>query len=194
MQITKKREINKLEKQILFFRMLQNKYLRVLPYKALLRMFIDFTNFRITKINNQYVAHSFMPPFPGKAFDNCLKAFKNHQDALFNAHISVTNRCEYDCDFCSNYYKRGQEMSLEQIQNLIKKLQEKNVSTLAFTGGDPLIRKDLAQIIKSVGENSTTYVFSSGKNFTKEKARELKNAGLFHSKTWRVACRAAIFN
>lgn len=179
MQITKKKELNKLEKQFLFIRMLGNKHLRVLPFKVLLRIYIDFTNFRITAINNQYLVHSFMPPFPGKAFDNCLKAWKNHQDALFNAHISVTNRCEYDCDFCSNYYKKGQEMSLEQIQNLIKKLQGKNVSTLAFTGGDPLIRKDLAQIIESVGENTTTYVFSSGKNFTKEKAIELKNAGLF---------------
>jgi len=177
---TEKREITKIERfYYIPYYCFTNKYLKKLPKKFLFRIFRDFSKMKITKINDKLLVHSFIPPIPGKAFDNCLKAMLNHKDSLLNAHLSITNKCFYNCDYCSNEYKKGGEMSTEEVKGVIRKLQRKRLSVLAFTGGEPLLREDLTEIIRSVGEETVSYVFTSGQGLTEEKAGELKEAGLF---------------
>jgi len=61
---------------------------------------------------------------------------------------------------------------------LIQDTQDLGVSVINFVGGEPLMRDDLPEIIKSVDKDfSTTILFTNGWNLL-ERAKELKQAGL----------------
>lgn len=50
---------------------------------------------------------------------------------------------------------------------------------IGITGGEPMIRDDIFDIIKAIDNRSTTILFTSGFNLTYEKAKKLKESGLF---------------
>jgi MoaA/NifB/PqqE/SkfB family radical SAM enzyme len=177
--MVKKKELNKLEKILaVILAVNQNKYLRKFPLRLRIRVFKDFTKTKIIKIGGKYFTLVFMPPYPSKAFDRLMKAFLNHKNSLTNVHLSVTNKCFFNCEYCSNKYKKGREMALEEIKKIIRKLQEKELPQIWFTGGEPLLRKDFPEIVKHVGDKSASYVFTSGYGLDEKKAMELKKAGL----------------
>lgn len=51
---------------------------------------------------------------------------------------------------------------------------------LGFTGGEPLLHKDLVEIVKSVGDDCAIKLFTTGSNLTPQLAKELKEAGLLY--------------
>jgi MoaA/NifB/PqqE/SkfB family radical SAM enzyme len=61
---------------------------------------------------------------------------------------------------------------------LIRQAQDLGVSVINFVGGEPLLRPDLADIIQAVDKRlSTTILFTNGW-LLRDRARELKRAGL----------------
>ena len=52
-------------------------------------------------------------------------------------------------------------------------------SIVGFTGGEPLLREDLEEIVSSVDDRSISYVFTNGYGLTRERALSLRKAGLF---------------
>lgn len=96
--------------------------------------------------------------------------------------FAVTDECNADCEHCSFFDKvdkiKGKTLTLSQSQKLIKDAQELGVSVINFTGGEPLMRKDLPEIISAVNKDlSTTLLFTNGW-FLSERAEDLKKAGL----------------
>ena len=51
---------------------------------------------------------------------------------------------------------------------------------LGFTGGEPLLNKDIVEIVKSVGDDCAIKLFTTGSNLTEQLAAELKKAGLLY--------------
>ncbi len=95
---------------------------------------------------------------------------------------AVNDICNVSCKHCSFFQgveEKGREnLSLEQSKQLIQDAQELGVSVINFVGGEPLLRTDLADIIRSVDKTvSTTVMFTNGW-LLKEKAKELRSAGL----------------
>ncbi|HNW43441.1 MAG TPA: radical SAM protein [Elusimicrobiales bacterium] len=96
--------------------------------------------------------------------------------------FAVTSECNAACGHCSFYKDEKKDgrppVTLEQAVYLIRSAQELGVSVINFTGGEPLLRGDLPEIIKSVDkELSTTAMFTNGW-YLKERCAELKAAGL----------------
>ncbi|MEW6070030.1 MAG: radical SAM protein [Candidatus Thermoplasmatota archaeon] len=132
---------------------------------------------KLVKHDDKIVFSSFAPPFPSKAFNRFVTSFgKKLPTAVY---ISLTNKCMYNCWHCSNMYRTGEELAGKEIIKLIKDFQELGASMLGFTGGEPLLREELPEIIRAVDERASTILFTSGDGFTDEKAEELKKAGLF---------------
>jgi MoaA/NifB/PqqE/SkfB family radical SAM enzyme len=50
---------------------------------------------------------------------------------------------------------------------------------ITFDGGEPMLRKDLPDLVSSVGERAIATSFTSGYHLTPEMARRLKEAGLY---------------
>lgn len=145
---------------------------------------------KIVKHRKGFVVTSFLPPMPSKAFYQVFNAiprkntsFYEHINSLRTApismHIAITNKCGFNCWHCSNVGKSKEDIiSTEQMIKLIKNLQDMGVAIIGFTGGEPLLRKDIEELIHSVDDSSISVLFTTGQNLSVEKAEKLKKAGL----------------
>jgi MoaA/NifB/PqqE/SkfB family radical SAM enzyme len=95
---------------------------------------------------------------------------------------AVNDECNARCMHCSFYDgvddKTRAALSLDQAQKLIRDAQDLGVSVFNFVGGEPLLRKDLPEIIGAVDKDlATTVLFTNGA-YLAEQARSLRRAGL----------------
>lgn len=69
----------------------------------------------------------------------------------------VTSRCNATCDFChyttqiNDKERKSQELTLEEITEIAK--QYGKISKLSFSGGEPFVREDLAEIMEAFIEH-----------------------------------------
>ena len=77
--------------------------------------------------------------------------------------------------------QRRNELSTEESLTICDQFPAMLVQEVDFTGGEPLIRKDLAKIISYLKNiNITSGIVTNGILLTHEKLTELKEAGLSH--------------
>jgi len=63
--------------------------------------------------------------------------------------IELTYRCNMNCDFCFNKsHISYRELPTKDILKILSKIKEEGIDKIKFTGGEPLLRKDLLQIVK----------------------------------------------
>ncbi len=61
----------------------------------------------------------------------------------------ITSKCNYRCRYCGVWKQPpSPELNLEEVKRGIEALQELKVVELVFTGGNPLLRPDMAEILK----------------------------------------------
>lgn len=74
--------------------------------------------------------------------------------------FNVTNRCNCKCKYCyASFYNRDitEGMSVEQIKKLILDLHKNGCQRISFSGGEPLLQKDIGEIVdyaNSLGMNT----------------------------------------
>ncbi len=99
--------------------------------------------------------------------------------------VSITDRCNLRCQYCMpadgicNIGHRG-ILSLEDMARLIKVGAELGIRKVRLTGGEPLVRKNISQLIHYISEIKTIddiAITTNGILFT-PLADELKAAGL----------------
>ena len=74
---------------------------------------------------------------------------------LLNLRIALTRRCNLHCEYChmeGEDFKENSEseMTVDEIIRIVKVAVELGISKVKFTGGEPLIRKDIVEIVKGV--------------------------------------------
>jgi len=97
--------------------------------------------------------------------------------------FSVTEKCGYNCIYCDKegFFPKTKELSVDEITKLCRLLAEVlDVSRIKFTGGEPLCRKEIVEIIRNVNKLNLYKDISMTSNghLLYEKAEELYNAGL----------------
>lgn len=107
---------------------------------------------------------------------------------LRDLRISVTDRCNFRCVYCMPkevfgadypYLHREQILSFEEITRLAKIFSWHGVKKIRLTGGEPLIRKgivDLVQMLASLPDLDLT--LTTNGSLLSKLALPLKNAGL----------------
>ena len=91
--------------------------------------------------------------------------------------LEVTKLCNARCDFC-DYWETKHEIRLSDYRPIIKRI---NPLVVSITGGEPMLRRDLAQIVRQIKECSIfifTTMVTKGDLLTVAKAQELLNSGL----------------
>ncbi len=88
----------------------------------------------------------------------------------------ITNRCNLRCRYCEEWKKAGDEMSTEEIKELITELKELGTVRISLSGGEPLVREDIGEIIDFIKENDMSVVLTSNGTLVPEKIEEIKNA------------------
>lgn len=61
--------------------------------------------------------------------------------------FNITFKCNQRCSYCGIYNDTRGEMTTEQIYKMIDEFVELGTSRLSITGGEPLLRKDLPEVI-----------------------------------------------
>jgi cyclic pyranopterin phosphate synthase len=80
--------------------------------------------------------------------DNCGRP-------LLNLRIAITQRCNFRCDYChkeGEQCSRGEceDMTVNEIVRIAKIAVSLGISRIKLTGGEPLMRQDLCDIVKGI--------------------------------------------
>ncbi|MEN9597430.1 MAG: hypothetical protein RL236_1864 [Pseudomonadota bacterium] len=96
----------------------------------------------------------------------------------------LTYACPLQCPYCSNpidYTKYKSELSTDDWKRVLSEARKMGAVQLGFSGGEPLIRPDLAELVQHARElGYYSNLITSGYGLTEEKIVELKTAGLDH--------------
>ena len=69
--------------------------------------------------------------------------------------ISVTDRCDFRCVYCMSenmtFLPKKDLLSLEELELVCKTFMSMGVSKIRLTGGEPLVRKGIMQLINNLG-------------------------------------------
>lgn len=100
--------------------------------------------------------------------------------------ISLTDRCNFDCVYCHNeglgdtrgpMDPQDDEMSADDVVRFLEVAREFDVQKVKFTGGEPMLRQDLEEIIRRTPDGMETSLTTNG-TFLPGRAEELREAGL----------------
>ena len=65
---------------------------------------------------------------------------------LFCGH-KLTYKCNLRCKICPFWQRPNEDTSLEQEKTILRQIYDSGACSVAFEGGEPLLRKDLAEIL-----------------------------------------------
>jgi len=100
--------------------------------------------------------------------------------------VSLTDRCNFDCVYCHNeglgdtrgpMDPQDDEMTADEVVRFLEVAAEFDVDSVKFTGGEPMLRQDLAEIIRRTPESMEVSMTTNG-TFLPGRAEDLKAAGL----------------
>ncbi|GLK66859.1 GTP 3',8-cyclase MoaA [Hansschlegelia plantiphila] len=79
------------------------------------------------------------------------------QRAITYLRVSVTDRCDFRCVYCMSehmtFLPKRDLLSLEELDRLCSAFVRLGVRKLRLTGGEPLVRRDLTTLIRSLGRH-----------------------------------------
>jgi pyrroloquinoline quinone biosynthesis protein E len=93
----------------------------------------------------------------------------------------LTYQCPLHCPYCSNPvgYPPGEELSTAEWKSVFTQAAKLGVLHLGLSGGEPLARRDLVELIASAREAGLyTNLITSAVGLDEKKATQLKSAGL----------------
>ncbi len=111
----------------------------------------------------------------GRKFSGHNTEFKNgcpfscglcpaHLNQTALANIVATNRCDLQCWYCFFYAEKAgfvYEPSIEQIIEMIREMRKQRPwvpNAVQLTGGEPLLRSDLVELIRRIKEEGITHI------------------------------------
>jgi pyrroloquinoline quinone biosynthesis protein E len=98
----------------------------------------------------------------------------------------LTYRCPLECPYCSNPLEIGasryqDELSTEEWARVFDEASALGVLQLALTGGEPMARKDIAELIAASTESDLySTLVTSARPFPRTRVEAMKAAGLDH--------------
>lgn len=139
-------------------------------------------------VNSREIKERFCHPVWRKSLANVLMGIATFgiqrpfvTGAPFLVVWDVTYACNLKCKHC--YANAGKaltdELTTEDAKTVIEQLDRASVPMLAFSGGEPLVRKDIFELTKYASERGIyVAVATNATLITKKKAKEMKEAGV----------------
>jgi len=136
--------------------------------------------FTLKETGGHLVIHSHLPPLNSKSYTRFINEhLLAKTKGPSHAQIALTNACPQNCRYCYNKNRTGTPMDTETIIETIQELKKMGVFWLGFTGGEPLLNKEIVRITDISSDGCAVKLFTTGYNLTPTLARDLKKAGLF---------------
>ena len=69
--------------------------------------------------------------------------------------VSVTDRCDFRCTYCMaeqmRFLPKSEVLSFAELETIVTAFVARGVTKLRLTGGEPLVRRDILDLIRSLG-------------------------------------------
>ncbi|QDA61740.1 radical SAM protein [Hymenobacter jejuensis] len=151
--------------------------------------FGEFVPQKMACVDGRYYRGYHSPGWPSAAYTsyvataiNRIVPFRPAPAATLNmVFLAITKKCPLACEHCFEWEALNQKekLTLADLHALVATFQQKNVTQIFFSGGEPMLRiHDLVPVIAAAQPGTDFWVITSGFNFTFENARKLKQAGL----------------
>jgi radical SAM protein with 4Fe4S-binding SPASM domain len=156
-------------------------------YSQIIGFWVEFLR-RNLNIKRQKVEKLLTDPYARRAITNLTKSFAymgiKKPLSLYSPLLIVwdfTHKCNLNCKHC--YSNSGavneEELTTQQAIAVVDQLADAGVTALAFSGGEPLSRKDLFEVARHAADRELyVSVATNGTLLTKENVKKLKQAGV----------------
>lgn len=96
--------------------------------------------------------------------------------------LSVTDRCDFRCVYCMSenmqFLPKQQVLTLEEIYNVAESFVELGVKKIRLTGGEPLVRRGVMDLIRAIGKLPVELVITTNGSQLGHMAGDLRDAGV----------------
>ena len=107
---------------------------------------------------------------------------------LRDLRVSVTDRCNFRCVYCMpkevfgkdfQFLPRGEILSFEEIERLVRVFVGLGVQKVRLTGGEPLVRRNIERLVEMLAKVSDLdLTLTTNGSLLASKAQALRDAGL----------------
>ena len=87
---------------------------------------------------------------------------------------SITERCNSSCQYCNVGRTESPELSTGQVIDIIDSLKSLGTKLIKFTGGEPLLREDIVEIINHTHSRGFVVILSTNGILFPEKIKKIK--------------------
>lgn len=111
--------------------------------------------------------------------------------------VSLTQRCNLDCIYCHHEGEAhaASEMNLDEVLRVVRVAKSVGVRRVKYTGGEPLLRRDLADIIKgTIAMDLEDVAITTNGTLLKSKAEALYRAGLHRLNVSMPSIRPCVYS
>lgn len=103
-----------------------------------------------------------------------LIAKQTYMTVPFSVGFEMTSWCNEDCAHCVRSRWMGNELTYDEITDILRQLADEGAMELTYTGGDPLVREDFLPIMRKSHEMGfALFLFTNATLVTREIAQEL---------------------
>jgi MoaA/NifB/PqqE/SkfB family radical SAM enzyme len=144
--------------------------------------------YKLAYVDNRHYWGLYTPGWNGISFKKFIASEMNHivpvkqkVNRFINAYVAITKKCSLQCEHCYEWenLNKKEVLSSEQLKTIVAKIQERGVSQIHFSGGEPLLKVDLlVDILNGAKKETDFWVLTSGLKLTYDNAKKLKLAGL----------------
>jgi len=93
--------------------------------------------------------------------------------------LYVTDRCNLDCAYCTEYNNSRPHPTLENLKTWIRKIRDLGTMRIALVGGEPLLHPDIVEIVRYCRKlGFATSLTTNGFLLTRKLVVALEDAGL----------------
>lgn len=133
---------------------------------------------------NALIYSAWMPPIPSPAFKRMVTGRMRAALGKYRPEqvtISITEECPNRCLHCALPNKNNHsKLTVDETKDAIDQAVRAGATNIIFDGGEPLGYDGLEELIAYVDpKKAIACMFTSGVGLTEEKARSLKEAGLY---------------
>jgi len=141
----------------------------------------------IARKDGALVYNLYNPPQPTRAgfhaIERNIKAKIAGHPWPATANLAITMRCQANCVHCSASPFRNplrRELATDEVKSVVTQATDLGCTLVIFVGGEPLLRKDLFELIAHVDrDKAVPMVFTNGALLTEDNVKRLADAGLY---------------
>jgi MoaA/NifB/PqqE/SkfB family radical SAM enzyme len=146
-----------------------------------------YKNYNLGRWKGKIVPNTFAPPVGSRPQFRALRGLIKSHLLPWRVPIAmtfaVTYKCQCKCVHCSagkHLRKDVKELTTKEAKKVIDDSQKLGITIMAFTGGEPLLREDIFELISHVDKRKTMPImFTNGQFLTDENIDKLVEAGLY---------------